>query len=71
MKGLAETAESQKLRHIFCLPIDCLPEDQQRNVEQIPWHFDQVLCSVLYKDRFFERDGDNFKEVPRPIDCGL
>lgn len=69
LRGLAETSETQKYRHIFCLP---LPDGQQREaVQQIPWHFDQGFCSVLYKDRFFARDGDNFNEVPRPIDCGL
>ena len=33
IRGLAEMAESQKYRHIFLMPIECLPEDPQRNIE--------------------------------------
>ena len=66
IKCLAESSESQKYRQIFFLP-----EGPQRKAEQIIWHFDQGLCSLLYKDAFFERKGDNFEQVPHPIDCGL
>lgn len=67
LRSLTEASETQKYRHIFIMPDDV----PVRDAEQILWHFDQVFCSVLFKDRFYVRDGDDFKEVSRPNDSGL